>query len=151
VGTWVMFAVNGGYTMDTELSGKFILSAAENGQQGVFESLSFLPGGNMIIPIVFTLISVGFLATSLDSAAFSLSAAATKKLDSQGDTHPMFRLFWCLVLTAVPLSIMFSNAPFSALKTLCIFLSVPFLAVIIFMNIGLFMWLKEDGAKGLAS
>ncbi|MDR1136004.1 MAG: BCCT family transporter [Clostridiales Family XIII bacterium] len=150
VGTWVMFAVNSGYTMDAELKGRFILSAAENGQQGVLESLSFLPGGNMIIPIVFTLISIGFLATSLDSAAFSLSAAATKKLDADGNTHPMFRLFWCVVLTAVPLSIMFSNAPFSALKTLCIFLSVPFLAVIIFMDIGLFRWLKEDERRAVS-
>jgi BCCT family betaine/carnitine transporter len=147
VGTWVMFAINSGYTMNTELTGKFALSAAENGQQGVFDALSFLPGGDMLIPIVFTAISVGFLATSLDSAAFSLSAVATKELDKHGNTHPLFRLFWCLVLTAVPLSIMFSNAPFSALKTLCIFLSVPFLLVIIYMNVGLMRWLKEDSAK----
>jgi BCCT family betaine/carnitine transporter len=150
IGTWVMFAINSGYTMDTELSSRFILSAAENGQQGVFDSLSLLPGGNTVIPVVFTVISIGFLATSLDSAAFSLSAAATKKLDAKGDTHPMFRLFWCLVLTAIPLSIMFSNAPFSALRTLCIFLSVPFLAVIIFMDVGLLRWLKKDGAAACA-
>ncbi|MDR2089169.1 MAG: BCCT family transporter [Clostridiales Family XIII bacterium] len=144
IGTWIMFAINSGYTMNAELTGDFILSAAENGQQGVFDSLSFLPGGNTVIPVVFTVISVGFLATSLDSAAFSLSASATKRLDAQGNTHPMFRLFWCLVLTAIPLSIMFSNAPFSALRTLCIFLSVPFLAIIVFMDIGLLRWLKQD-------
>jgi BCCT family betaine/carnitine transporter len=143
-GTWVMFAINGGYTMNTELTGKFALSQAADGQAGVFESLSFLPGGNMIIPIVFTLISIGFLSTSLDSAAFSLSATATTKLDSQGNTNPLFRLFWCVVLALIPISIMISGAEFTALKTLCIFLSVPFLAVIIFMNIGLFKWLGKD-------
>jgi len=143
-GTWVMFAIDGGTTMFTELSGNFALSAAENGQQGVMESLSFLPLGNSVVPAVFTLISIGFLATSLDSAAFSLSASATKKLDQTGNTSRGFRLFWCLMLTLVPLSIMLTNAPFSALKTLCILLSVPFLIVIIYLNVGLFRWLKED-------
>jgi BCCT family betaine/carnitine transporter len=147
LGTWIMFGINGSYTMHTELvAKKFALSAAEDGQAGVFESLSFLPGGNFLIPIVFTIISIGFLSTSLDSAAFSLSATATRTLDKSGNTNRLFRLFWCIVLTLVPLSIMFSDAPFGALKTLCILLSVPFLVVIIYMNVGLFRWLRKDGA-----
>lgn len=144
VGTWVMFGINGGFALDAELTGKYLFTEAESGQAGVFELLNLLPGGGMILPIVFTLLAIGFLATSLDSAAFSLSAVATKELDENGNTNPFFRLFWCIVLALVPLSIMFSEAPFSALKTLCIFLSVPFLAVIIYMNVGLFRWFKED-------
>jgi BCCT family betaine/carnitine transporter len=139
-----MFAINGGFTMHEELNGGFALSQAADGQAGVFESLSALPGGGMIIPIIFTVISIGFLSTSLDSAAFSLSATATKELDSSGNTSRVFRLFWCIVLALVPLSIMFAGAPFDALKTLCILLSVPFLLVIIYMNIGLMRWLKQD-------
>ncbi|MDR0885050.1 MAG: BCCT family transporter [Clostridiales Family XIII bacterium] len=144
LGTWVMFGVNGSFTMHTELTGGPALSTATDGQAAVFETLSVLPGGKLILPIVFTVVAIGFLATSLDSAAFSLSATATRKLDKNGNTSPTFRLFWCLVLALVPLSIMFSNAPFGALKTLCIFLSVPFLLVIIYMNIGLMKWLKKD-------
>lgn len=141
-GTWVMFAVNSGFAMDAELTGVFSLSKAANGQAGVFTLLDTLPGG-VLVPAIFTVLAIGFLATSLDSAAFTLSAVATTKLDKDGNTNPMFRLFWCFVLTMVPLSIMFSNAPFSALKTLCIFLSVPFLFIIIFLNIGLFRWFRQ--------
>lgn len=142
-GTWVMFGINSGFTMNAEINQGYKLSQAENGQAAVFELLDTLPLG-LIVTIVFTVISIGFLSTSLDSAAFSLSAVASKQLDNDGNTNPMFRLFWCLILAAVPLSIMFADAPFSALKTLCIVLSVPFLLVIIGMNIGLFRWLKED-------
>lgn len=143
VGTWVMFGINGGFALNAELTGKYIFTQAESGQVGVFQLLDILPGG-IVIPIVFTVLAIGFLSTSLDSAAFSLSAVSSKQLDENGNTNPFFRLFWCLVLAAVPLSIMFSNAPFSALKTLCIFLSVPYLFVIIGLNIGLFKWFKED-------
>ncbi len=143
LGTWIMFAINSGFAMDAELKGIFNLSSAKNGQAGVFALLDTLPGGSLVT-IVFTLIAIGFLATSLDSAAFTLSAVATSKLDQAGDTKPAFRLFWCVILALVPLSIMFSGAPFSALKTLCIFLSVPFLFIITFLNFGLFRWLKQD-------
>lgn len=143
VGTWIMFAVNGGYGLNLELTGKVLLTEAESTQAGIFQILHTLPG-SALMPIAFTVLMVGFLATSLDSAAFSLSAVASRQLDENGNTNPMFRLFWCVMLAAVPLSIMFSNAPFSALKTICIFLSVPFLVIIIGMNIGLFKWLKES-------
>ncbi len=143
LGTWIMFAINSGFALNAELTGVYSLSSASNGQAGVFALIDTLPGG-VFIPAIFTLIAIGFLATSLDSAAFTLSAVATAKLDKNGNTNPMFRLFWCLVLTLVPLSIMFSDAPFSALKTLCIFLSVPFLFIITFLNIGLFRWFKQD-------
>ena len=144
VGTWLMFGIDGSYGLYQELTGKFALSKAADGQAGVFEMIGSLPGG-IIICVVFLVIAVGFLATSLDSASFTLSAVASRQLDENGNPNSKFRLFWCVILALVPLSIMFANAPFSALKTLCICLSVPFLAVIIFMLIGLFRWFKEDG------
>jgi len=142
-GTWVLFGINSGFAMHAELTGAYKLTEAASGQAGIFALLDLLPGG-ILIPIIFTITATGFLGASLDSAAFSLSAVATAKLDDKGNTNPVFRLFWCVVLTLVPLTIMFTGAPFSALKTLCIFLSVPFLFVIIYMNIGLFRWLRED-------
>ena len=143
LGTWLMFGINSGFGLNAELTGIYKLTEAPTGQIGVFQLLDLIPGG-VVITIIFTLLAVGFLTTSLDSAAFTLSAVATKKLDKDGNTNPAFRLFWCVVLAAVPLSIMFSKAPFSALKTLCIFLSVPFLIIIVFMVVGLFRWLVKD-------
>ncbi len=143
VGTWIMFAINSGFAMEREITGTYLLTQATTGQQGVFQLINTLPGGIFWV-IVFTLISIGFLTTSLDSAAFTLSASATKKLDAQGNTNPLFRLFWCIVLAMVPLSIMIANGPFAAMKTLCIVLSVPFLIIIIFMVFGLFRWFIKE-------
>lgn len=146
VGTWVLFGINGGFALNAELTGQLNVSDTVlnvSGQKAIYALLDLLPGG-IIIPIVYLLITIGFLATSLDSAAFSLSATASKKLDDSGNTNPMFRLFWCIVLAAIPLSIMFSGAPFKTLQTLSILASVPFILVIVFLVRGLFKWLKED-------
>lgn len=144
IGTWIMFGVNGSFGMEAELSGTYELSKAADTQAGLFELFEQLPGGTMIIPIIFTLVTLGFLATSLDSASFTLAASATKKLDKNGNPNSKFRLVWCVVLALVPLSIMFAGAPFDTIKTICIVLSVPFLFVIIGMLVGLFKWFKED-------
>ncbi len=144
VGTWIMFGVNGSFGLEAELSGAYELSKAADPQAGLFELFELLPGGSMIIPVIFTLVTLGFLATSLDSASFTLAASATKKLDKNGNPNSKFRLVWCVVLALVPLSIMFAGAPFDTIKTICIVLSVPFLFVIIGMLVGLFKWFKED-------
>lgn len=143
-GTWVMFGINGSFTLHRELTGTISLTAAETPQVGLFECFGTLPGGNLIVPIVFTLVTIGFLATSLDSASFTLAASATKQLDENGNPNAKFRLMWCVALALVPMSIMFAKAPFTAIKTICIVLSVPFLFVIIGMLFGLFRWFKED-------
>lgn len=147
VGTWVLFGINGGFAMNAELTGQLNVTDTVlnvSGQKAIYALLDLLPGG-ILVPIVYLLITIGFLSTSLDSAAFSLSATATKKLDNTGNTNPIFRLFWCIVLAAIPLSIMFAGAPFKTLQTLSILASVPFVLVIVFLIRGLFIWLKEDG------
>ena len=143
-GIWIMFSINGGFGLNAELTGAYELSKAADVNAGLFELLGTLPGGSVILPIAFTLVTIGLLTTSLDSASFTLAASATKKLDAEGNPNPRFRVIWCLVLTLVPLSIMFAGAPFTAIKTVCIVLSVPFLFIIIGMLIGLFRWFKED-------
>lgn len=145
VGTWIMFAVNGGFGLNAELTGSYALSKAEDLQAGLMEMFGTLPLGKAILPIVFAIATLGFLATSLDSASFTLASAATSKLDEKGNPNPKFRLVWCVVLALVPLVIMFTGAPFNALKTICIVLSIPFMFIIIGMLIGLFKWFKEDG------
>jgi len=52
-----------------------------------------------------------------------------------------------VVLVLIPMALLFTGAPFSAVKTLCIVLSIPFLAVVIGMLVGFFKWLKADTAE----
>lgn len=88
-----------------------------------------------------------YLATSLDSASFAIAVAGSKSLDEKGNPNLVFRLLMCVVLVLIPMAFLFTGAPFSSIKTLCIVLSIPFLFVIVGMLVGLFKWLKDDSAK----
>lgn len=147
VGTWIMFGINGSFGLNAELTGQFALSKAENMQAGLMQLLETLPLGEIVLPILFAVVTVGFLATSLDSASFAIAVAGSKSLDHNGNPSTAYRLLMCLVLVLIPMALLFTGAPFSAIKTLCIVLSIPFLFVILGMLMGLFKWLKEDNSQ----
>ena len=150
-GVWVLFGVNGGFAQYSEITGAVkVTEILESGagQDMIYGVVSSLPGGGKILPLAMMLIIVGFVASSLDSASFSLAQTTTMRLKETGEVSNALRLFWCLVLTLVPLAIMFAKADFSALKSLAILVSIPFMFVVVFMEVVLFKWLKEDhGSK----
>lgn len=146
VGTWVFFAVNSGLAIDRELSGEFsMIQAILHGEpyRGVFSLLDTLPLGT-ISAIVYTVVVVGFICTTLDTASLALAATTAKELDKDNNPSAISRLFWCAMLTLIPLAVMFSGASFDALKSLAILVSTPLAVVLLFLVIGLFRWLRVD-------
>lgn len=146
MGCWVFFGVNSGFALDLQLSGKFdvVKSMAEIGQsETIIRILSYTPFGIFGV-IVFIVMAILFLATTMDSAAFTLSATTTKHLSQGENTSPMLRLFWCIVIALTPLAMTFIKAPFSSLQTLSIIAALPFTVVIILMALKSLKWLKED-------
>lgn len=117
------------------------------GQDSIYQVVSHLPLGNKILPIIMMLAIIALVAAVLDSASFSLSQTTTK-LDEAGKENKWLRIFWCFVLTLLPLSIMFAKADFTALKDLAIVVSIPFMFVVIFMEFMLFRWFKQDRLNG---
>lgn len=149
-GVWVLFGVNGSLAMHAEFNGTVSVTEileSGAGQDLIYSVVASLPGGVKVLPFTMLLIIVGFVASCLDSASFSLAQTTTMKLDKQGNVSRALRLFWCAVLTLVPLSIMFAKADFSALKSLAILVSIPFMFVVIFMEVMLFRWLRAGSGK----
>lgn len=149
IGCFVFFGINGSYSMSLQLTGELdvvdVLFSQGNAAT-IMEVLSHTPFGILSV-IIFVVITILFLATTLDSAAFSLSATSTKVLSEDGNTSPMLRLFWCVTLALVPLCMNYIGASLNALQTLTIVTSLPFIVVIILMTKGWFRWLKEDGYR----
>ncbi len=150
-GGWFLFAINGSFAIQSQMTGAVDVTGLVSsgaGQDSIYQIIAILPGGAKLIPLLLLLITVGFVASSLDTASFSLAQTTSLKLDADGNPKPLVRVFWCLILTLVPLSIIFANAGFGAIKMLAIIISIPFMFVMIFMEIILFKWMKADMKKG---
>ena len=147
-GGWFLFGVDGSFSIKTFLDGKVDVPGLANsgiGDAAIYEILQVLPLGATLLPVVILLLIVGFVAPSMDSASLALSQTVTKS----GEPKMVMRIFWCVLLAIIPMCIILSGAGFTPIKYLAIIISVPFLIIVVGMEIGLFKWLHYDNRSGL--
>ena len=151
LGAWVFFMVFGNYAMHLELNN--ILDITEMMKAGSREAaaaissvLLELPAGKLAL-LVFVIISVIFLATTYDSASFSLASVSTKELKAGENPARWNRLFWALALGVVPISLLFIEGGLKVILSTTIVVSLPLLILGVFMMRSLVQMLKEDWKK----
>lgn len=150
IASGIIFAVFGGFGMGLHLDGITDVVSLSNsgvGEAVVYNVVSFLPGGKSILVIAAMLIAIGFLASTLDSSSLAL-AETTTKITAQGGPNRWMRVFWCLVLTLVPLSILSIGAGFDIFKRVAIIVSIPFMFVVLFMCVQFIRGMMKDGRDG---
>lgn len=145
LGGWLIHGVFGGYTLNLQLTGTLDAVAVlkEFGPaMAVVKVLSSLPGGIAIL-LAYCVFSTIFLATSVDSAAYALSTACTRKLGI-GD-HPTVghRFFWAFLQAILPASMLFIGG-IAPMKTFANVAGALMIVVIIPMVISLFKMLKDE-------
>ncbi|HHV4305511.1 TPA: BCCT family transporter [Klebsiella pneumoniae] len=72
--------------------------------------------------------------------------AFTRNLREGDDPDRGMRLFWCVVITLIPLSILFTGASLETMKTTVVLTALPFLAILLIKTGGFVRWLKQDYA-----
>jgi len=146
LGTTIFFGIIGSLSLERFLSGKVDVPAIIQTQDGyyatmaVINSMPFTP----LVLIGFILMTIFFLATSLDSAAFIMATTTAKKFDNSNNPSPWLRLFWCIILSLVPLTLMFINAPLKTIQTSAFLGTVPLIFILIGMIIVFINWIHKD-------
>ena len=147
-GGWFIFGIDGSFSIKAYLDGSVDVVELVNsgvGDAAIYEILQVLPLGATLLPAVILLLVVGFVAPSMDSASLALAETVTK-----GGTPKMaLRLFWCVLLAVIPLSIILSGAGFTPIKQVAIIISAPFMLILIGVEVGLFKWLRHDSLSGV--
>jgi BCCT family betaine/carnitine transporter len=102
-----------------------------------------LPFGTVVL-VVWLIVGIMFLATTLDSASWTLAAATTRNLGENDEPARGFRLFWSLALALVPLAFIFSEASLSSLQTMAVLTAVPIAVVTILSMVSAIQYVHED-------
>ncbi|WP_107726371.1 BCCT family transporter [Desmospora activa] len=148
VGCWLAFAILGNTGLYFELNNVVPVTdiLANNGAPAAIISiLAALPFGDLLL-VVFLLLFLIFMATTLDSSAYTLASVATKELDSEQEPARWQRMFWSFVLAVVAI-VMIAGGGLEPLQNLTIITSVPLLLVLTLMTLSLRRWLQEDWQK----
>lgn len=145
LGSWLYFAVFGGYGMHLELNGIVPLTdilTTQGGPATVVAVLKSLPLSQIVLPF-FAVLGFIFLATSLDSATYVLSAIATKELHGEEEPARWHRLVWGVVLSGISLALL-AVGGLRVIQTSAVLVSVPMLVLYILLAVSLLRWLRED-------
>lgn len=148
VGSYLIFGINSGFAMNTQLSGKLdvvgMIDEEGGDAKAIIGILDQTVFPDVLAYIVFGVMLTLFLATSLDSAAHSLTLTSMRGQEKSEQSSARLRLFWCIALTLLPLCMMFIGAPLQAIQTLAVVTGLPFAVIIIFFTVGLFKWLRNE-------
>jgi len=150
VGCWTGFAILGGSALDLVRQGRESMTSLLNveeatsvdGPAAVVALLESLPFTEVVLVVFFVLAFV-FVATSLDSAAFTLSAAASADLPVDGQPPRWHRLLWALVLGGSALTLMYLGG-LKVLQAASVVVGFPLMWVMIIAIVSLMRGLREE-------
>ena len=146
LGSAVIFGICGTYSMNLIDSGVIDgVKMIEAGQpttlvKEIFDQ-SPMP---MVLTAIYLVTMILFTVTTLDGTSYSLAGIATKKLDAEANVSPMFRLFWCLLLTALPIVFLLINADLNILKSFPVLIIVLITPVFLVAAVKTLQYLNQN-------
>jgi BCCT family betaine/carnitine transporter len=146
LGAAVFYIVLGNYAMHLDLGGLLDVSGMiARGQEAraITEVIASLPLEQLALAI-FVLVSVVLLATTYDSAAYTLASVSTRRLEAGRNPARWSRLFWACALGFTPVTLLFVEGGLKVVLSATIVVSLPLLAVGVLMAASLVRQLRED-------
>jgi len=144
LGCWVFYFVLGNYSLWLELNEVISVtgSIADHGMYvtvaNIIETLPFGP----LAMAVFAVVSVISVATTYDSASYTLASAATSELKEGDNPARWHRLFWASMLGMLPIFMMFLGG-LPIIRSGVLIASLPLLAVGVAMAVALAKSLRQ--------
>jgi len=150
VGCMLFIAVLGNYALHVQLSDLVPVVDVLNERgapAAIVEILASLPTGRWLLPF-FAGICLIFMATTYDSASYTLASCATRRLPT--DRHPARwnRVFWALSLGLVPITLLILGG-LRSLQTAAVVVSLPLIVVGVLMSVSLVKGLRQAEAASL--
>lgn len=150
LGCWVAFTIFGNTGLYAEVNNLVpVLDILQNegAPAAIIAILTSLPIGTIVMVIYLGVMAI-FLATTVNSAAFTLADVASVNLERGEEPVRWYRVFWGLVLSGIAIILMYGEG-LEALQTLSIITGFPLVFVMFLMIVSFFRWLKEDERNGV--
>ncbi|MDX1516994.1 MAG: BCCT family transporter [Woeseiaceae bacterium] len=145
LGCWVFYMIVGNFALFLELEGIVRITEIINNQSqsaAIVATLEQLPWSGLVIT-VFTLMAIIFVATTYDSASYTLASSATLHLQAGDDPARWHRVFWAFALGLLPIALLWIGG-LKVIQVVLLIVSVPILIVGVFMCISLVKLLRES-------
>ena len=140
----------GNYALDLELTG--VLKVTEllktnSGPYALAEVLGTLPFPTLAI-LGFLVVSAILMATTYDSASYTLASVASRDIHAGQDPARWQRVFWAFAIGVPPVALLFVEGGLKVVQSATIVVSLPLLAVGVLLALSILRMIREDEAAG---
>ncbi|MEM7015704.1 MAG: BCCT family transporter [Pseudomonadota bacterium] len=146
LGAGIFFMIFGNYALHLELNDILPVTkimADEGGPAAITQVFTTLPFGLLALAAFFV-VSMIFLATTYDSASYTLASVSTRELHAGDNPARWHRLFWACALGVLPICLMFLDGGLKVVLSATIVVSLPLLFIGVLMCLSLMKMLRED-------
>jgi BCCT family betaine/carnitine transporter len=146
LGAGIFFLVLGNYAMHLDLAGLVDVTGMMAGAgeaQAIAAVIGSLPLRRLAM-FVFILVAVVLLATTYDSASYTLASVSSRRLEVGRNPARWNRLFWACALGIVPVTLMFVEGGIKVVLSATIVVSLPLIGVGVLLAVSLMRMLRED-------
>ncbi|MFZ0614384.1 MAG: BCCT family transporter [Desulfobacterales bacterium] len=148
LGCWVFFAIWGGYAIHVQTSGTLdvygiLKQSGWSNDVTIVAILDSIPGSKYLFIPVFTLLCFIFLATTLNSAAYTLSSQVTRVISGTEEPPRWNRTMWGIILGLFAVGLL-STGALKAVQLSSIIVALPLMPVLILMVVSFMKWIRED-------
>lgn len=152
LGSWVFFAVWGGYSVFVQTSGGLDLTSILSEQGMPAAILAAVKGQAMpaLFMFVFLVLFMVFTATTMDSAAYVLASMSSAKLDGDQEPTRINRVFWAFILGLTATAMLLMGG-LKAVQASSVVLGTPMLFLSALLAVSFLRMLREDFGSALSS
>ncbi len=146
IGAWLFFIVFGNYALHLQINNLLDIQniiATVGEPAAISKIILTLPFGKIALAL-FLIMAVVFLATTYDSASFTLASVSTYELKAGENPARWNRLFWAVALGILPIALMFIEGGIKVILSTTIVVSLPLIAVGVLMCFSLVRMLQQD-------
>jgi BCCT family betaine/carnitine transporter len=146
LGAWLFFIIFGNYALHLEIEGVVRVTQVMQEQDAataITQVFASLPLGTLALAAFF-IVAVVFLATTYDSASYTLASVSTRRLRAHENPARWLRVFWAISLGVLPVSLMFIEGGLKTILSTTIVVSLPLLFLGYILARSLLRQLAED-------
>ncbi len=152
-GCWAFLAVWGGYAIHLQTQGtldvyEILKSSGWSNDVTVVAILRSIPGSKYVFIPAFTALCFVFLATTLNSAAYTLSSQVTRVLSGIEEPPRWNRTMWGVLLGVFAVGLLATGA-LRAVQLSSIIVALPLIPVLLLMVVSFMKWIHEDYGEQL--
>ncbi|MDO4294559.1 MAG: BCCT family transporter [bacterium] len=133
-GTFTSFLILGNYSLGLQVSGAMDVLAvyAESGNlyDTILQIIQTLPLAAFVM-VLLIVTMVAFYATSFDAITLVAASYSYKALNNDEEAHSFIKIFWALLLTLLPVALVFSENSMTNLQSVSIIAAFPIGIVIV--------------------